>query len=156
MSEEKESGALGIPNDESSLKQLLEKAIKSEIESAETYRNLLKKDLPDETRTNIEKLVTQEEGHEENFRSIFEDFFPDEEISLPERSEIEVLSEIPRNATPSETIEQAMKTERESEDFYSNLIEEFDDREIRRLLGFLAANEREHYEILKVELNKLE
>lgn len=155
MSEEKESGSLDTSSDELSLQQLLAKAIKSEIEAAETYRMLLEKDLPEETRSKIERLVSQEEEHEENFWSIFEDFFPDGETPLPERSEIEVPSEIPQGATPEEVIEIAMETERESEEFYSGLIDEFDDREVKRLLAYLAANEREHYEILKVELNKL-
>lgn len=141
---------------EVSLQQLLAKAIRSEIEAAETYRNLLEKDLPEETRPKIARLVTQEEEHEENFRSIFEDFFPNSEIPLPERSEIEVPSEIPQGVTPDEIIEKAMETEREAENFYSELIEEFEDNEVQRLLGYLAANEREHYEILKVQLNKLE
>lgn len=57
------------------LKELLAKAIKSEIEAAETYRNLPEKDLPEETKPRMEKLVAQEEEHEENFRKILKDFF---------------------------------------------------------------------------------
>ncbi|MEF8799231.1 MAG: ferritin family protein, partial [Candidatus Bipolaricaulota bacterium] len=118
--------------------------------------NLLDKNLPERARPKVKRLVTQEEEHEEKLRTIFEDFFPDEEIPLPERSGVEVPSEIARINAPKEIIEKAMETERESEKFYSELIGEFDDREVRRLLGYLAANEREHYEILKVERDKLE
>lgn len=49
-----------------------------------------------------------------------------------------------------------METERESEEFYGELAEEFEDEEIRRLLGFLASSEREHYHILEDELKKIE
>ncbi|MBS3793224.1 hypothetical protein KGY77_11355, partial [Candidatus Bipolaricaulota bacterium] len=67
----------------------------------------------------------------------------------------EVMSEIPQDATPQQLIEKALETERESEKFYSDLVGEFEDREVKRLMGYLAANEREHYEILKEELTKL-
>lgn len=156
MSEEEESGTLDVSESGVSLQHLLAQAVESEIEAAETYRNLLDKDLPERARPKVKRLVAQEEEHEENLRTIFEDFFPDEEISLPERSGIEVPPEIARSDNPREIIEKAMETERESENFYSELIDEFDEKEVRRLLGYLAANEREHYEILKVERDKLE
>ncbi|MEF8726410.1 MAG: ferritin family protein [Candidatus Bipolaricaulota bacterium] len=156
MSEEEDSATLDISESGVSLQGLLAQAIKSEIEAAKTYRNLLDKNLPERARPKVKRLVTQEEEHEEKLRTIFEDFFPDEEIPLPERSGVEVPSEIARINAPKEIIEKAMETERESEKFYSQLIKEFDDREVRRLLGYLAANEREHYEILKVERDKLE
>lgn len=156
MSEEKDSETSDTIDGEVTLQQLLAKAIKSEIESAETYRTLLDKDLPEETRQKIEKLVAREEEHEDNFSSIFTDFFPDEEIPLPERSDIEVMSEIPQDATPEQLIEKALEMERESEKFYNDLADKFDDKEVRRLMGYLAANEREHYEILKEELTNLE
>ncbi|MBS3736983.1 MAG: ferritin family protein [Candidatus Bipolaricaulota bacterium] len=155
MSEEKEPETFDTINGEVTLQRLLARAIKTEIESAETYRTLLEKDLPEETKQKIEKLVAQEEEHEDNFSSIFDDFFPEDEIPLPERSDIEVMSEIPQDATPQQLIEKALETERESEKFYSDLVGEFEDREVRRLMGYLAANEREHYEILKEELTKL-
>ena len=156
MSEEKNRGPFDTIYGEATLQQLLARAIKTEIESAETYRALLDKELPEETRQKIKKLVAQEEEHEDNFSSVFEDFFPEDEIPLPERSDIEVMSEIPQNATPEQLIEKAFEIERESEKFYNDLIGEFEDREIKRLMGYLAANEREHYEILKEELTKLE
>lgn len=155
MREEKEPETFDTINGEVTLQQLLARAIKTEIESAETYRTLLEKDLPEETKQKIEKLVAQEEEHEDNFSSIFDDFFPEDEIPLPERSDIEVMSEIPQDATPQQLIEKALETERESEKFYSDLVGEFEDREVKRLMGYLAANEREHYEILKEELTKL-
>lgn len=156
MNKEKEPATFDISSGEVTLQQLLVRAIRAEMESAETYRNLLDKKIPEETRPIIEKLVDQEEEHEEKFWGILEDHFPEEETPIPERSDIEVPSEIPRDATPEQLIKKAIEAERESEKFYSDLIGEFDDKETRRLLGFLAANEREHYEILKEELKKLE
>ncbi len=156
MKNEEEENSLENRVDNLSLKELLAKAIKSEIEAAETYRNLLEKDLPEETKPRIEKMVAQEEEHEENFWNILKDFFPEEDIPLPERSEIEVPSDVSEDLTSEELVKKAMETERESEEFYRELAEEFEDEEIRRLLGFLASSEREHYHVLKEELEKLE
>lgn len=156
MREEEESATPDVSESGVSLQKLLAQAIKSEIEAAKTYRNLLDKNLTERVRPKVKRLVAQEEEHEENLRTIFEDFFPDEEITLPERSGIEVPPEIARSDSAKEIIEKAMETERETEKFYGELIGEFDDKEVRRLLGYLAANEREHYEILKIERDKLE
>lgn len=156
MNEKREGDSFDLSSDDVSLQSLLGFAVKAEIESAETYRNLLNRDLPAETRTKVTRLVKQEEEHEEKFWSIFKDFFPDEEIDLPERADIENNVDIPDDITTRKLFEKAMEAERESEKFYSELADEFDDKEVRNLLGFLAANEREHYEILKEELRKLE
>lgn len=156
MSEEKEPETFETSEGLLTLQQLLATAIKTEVESAQAYRSLLDKDLPKETRSKIEELVSQEEEHEESFRSIFQDFFPRDKASLPQRSDIEASPDIPQAASPEKVMEKAMEMEREAEKFYSDLIDEFEDKEIRRLMGYLAANEREHYEILKEELSKLE
>ncbi|MEF8917379.1 MAG: ferritin family protein, partial [Candidatus Bipolaricaulota bacterium] len=135
--------------------ELLGRAIKTELEEAEVYRNLHEKYLPETTKATIERFVVQEEEHEEKLRSTFDDFFPGEEIPLPERSGIELPENISEKTTPKEIIKKAIEGERDAEEFYRELRDEFEDKEVRRLLGFLASNEREHYEILRVELNKL-
>lgn len=155
MSKKKESERQDEAGGSTSLQKLLAEATRAEIESAETYRSLLDRDLPEETRSKLERLVAQEEEHEDELWNVLEDFFPETEVSLPERSTIEVPGEISQDASPEELIEEAMETELESEEFYRELIEEFEDQEIKRLLGFLASTEREHYEILKEELKKL-
>ncbi len=155
--DEKEKDSYFKPSGgEISLRELLKIAIRSEIESAETYRKLLDRDLPAETREKVERLVEQEEEHEEKFWSVFSDFFPDDEKDLGEGNEIE--AEIRNSEDPSlqELLETAMKDERKSEEFYDNLRDQFEDREVRSMLGYLAANEREHYQILQQELKKLD
>lgn len=156
MDEEKESSHFDLLNFEVPLQELLGRAVKTELEEAEIYRNLLEKDLPEKTVPVIKRFVTQEEDHEEKLRSTFDDFFPDEEIPLPERSGIEIPEKVSEETTAKEIIEKAIEAERDAEEFYRELIDEFEDKEVKRLLGFLASNEREHYEILRVELNKLE
>jgi rubrerythrin len=117
---------------------------------------LLKKNLPENTSSIIEEFKVQEEEHEEKLRSTFDDFFPDEEIPLPQRSGIEIPENVSRETTPREIIEKAIEAERDSEEFYRELIDEFEDKEVQNLLGFLASVEREHSEILRDELNKME
>lgn len=143
-------------NFEAPLQNLLGKAIKTEMEEAEIYRNLLEQELKGGTRSTISRFVDQEEEHEEKLRKTFTDFFPDEQIPIPEGSWIEIPSEASRQPAPKEIIGKALEAEKEAEQFYKNLIEEFDEEEVQRTLGYLAANEREHYEILKEEFNKLD
>ena len=155
MNPEKEEVPSDQINEELSLQELLGIAVRSEIEAADTYRNLVNRKLGKETKNKIERLVKQEEEHEKMFLSIFEDFFPDEKVNLPDKAEIENSAKISREASVEEIFVKAMQNERKSEKFYSDLRKKFEDKEIRRLLGFMAANEREHYEILKTELEKI-
>ncbi len=156
MNEEKEPSNFELLNFDVPLKQLLGRAVKTEIEEAQIYRNLLDKDPGEEVRPKIERFITQEEEHEEDLRALFDDFFAGEEIPIPERSGIELPENITGETTAREIIEKAVEAERDAEKFYRELIGEFEDKETKRLLGFLATNEREHYEILREELNKLE
>ncbi len=143
-------------DEEDTLQELLGVAVRAEIEAAEIYRNLLDRDLPEKTREKVESLVSQEENHEEEFWSIIEDFYPQDKISLPESSGLSNPVEIDEGVTLEKLFQTAMTSEKESEKFYQNLMERFEEKEVRRTLGFLAASEREHYEILKEELQKLD
>lgn len=156
MNEKKDPSNFDLLDFEAPLQNLLGKAIKTEMEEAEIYRDLLKQELIEGTRSTITRFVEQEEEHEEKLRGTFNDFFPDEQIPIPEGSWIEIPSDASRQPAPKEIIEKAIEAEKEAEQFYKSLMEEFDDEEVRRTLGFLAANEREHYEILKEEFNKLD
>jgi len=139
-----------------SLQELLGIAVRAEIEAANIYRNLLEKDLSEQTREKLEKLVLQEERHEKKFWSIIRDFYPEEEITLPEDSGITNPVEIDDSTSLEELFRIAMESEVESEKFYKSMREKFEDKEVRRTLGFLAASERGHYETLKDELNRLD
>ena len=155
MSSSKEAQNLDFSEESNSLQDLLGVAIRAEIEAAEIYRRLLNQDLNEETRQKVEKLVEQEEDHEETFWSIMKDFYPEEEITLPENSGITNPVEVAEDLSLEELFQTAMDSEKESEEFYNTLRERFEDKEAKRTLGFLAASEREHYEILKEELKKI-
>lgn len=156
MNKQNEMAYFDLFNFDISIRELLGRAIKTEIEEAEIYRDLLEKDLLEETRSKVERFITQEEDHKEKLEATFDDFFPGEEIPLPDRSGIEIPKEISQQVAPKELMEKAMDAESDAEEFYREMIHEFEEKEVRRLLGFLASNEREHYEILKEELGKLE
>ncbi len=155
MSSSEEEQNYDFSEEANSLQDLLGVAIRAEIEAAEIYRRLLNQDLPEETKQKVEMLVEQEEDHEETFWSIMKDFFPEEEITLPENSGITNPVEISEDLSLEELFQTAMDSEKESEEFYNTLRERFEDEEAKRTLGFLAASEREHYEILKEELKKI-
>ncbi len=156
MSKEKGTSDVDLFDFDATLQELLGRAVKTEIEEAEFYRDLLEKDLPQETGPKIERFIEQEEGHEEELRATFEDFYPGEKIPVPEGSMLEVPVGISQRTDSRDLMEKAMYGERDAEKFYRELIDEFETKEVRRLLGYLATKEREHYEILKDELNKLE
>lgn len=155
MNEDKELSQFDLFDFEVPLQELLGRAVKAEIEEAKIYRDLLQKNLPVNTRPIIEEFIVQEEEHEEKLRTTFDDFFPEEEIPLPRRSGIEIPENITIETTSREIIEKAIEAERDSEEFYRELIDEFEDKEVQNLLGYLASVEREHSEILKEELNKM-
>ena len=155
MSSSEEEQNYDFSEEANSLQDLLGVAIRAEIEAAEIYRRLLNQDLPEETKQKVEMLVEQEEDHEETFWSIMKDFFPEEEITLPENSGITNPVEVAEDLSLEELFQTAMDSEKESEEFYNTLRERFEDEEAKRTLGFLAASEREHYEILKEELKKI-
>lgn len=155
MSSSKKARNYDFSEESNSLQELLGVAIRAEIEAAEIYRRLLNKELNEETRQKVEKLVEQEERHEETFWSIIKDFFPEEEITLPENSGITNSLEFSEDISLEELFQTAMDSEKGSEEFYRNLRKRFEDTEAKRTLGFLAASEREHYEILKEELKKI-
>ena len=162
VNNEQRKGTSGVDlfDFDTTLQELLGRAVKTEIEEAEYYLDLLEKDILDETRPKIEKFIEEEkeheEEHEEELRSTFEDFYPEEGTPIPEGEMSEVPSEVSRKSTPKDLIEKAMYGERDAEKFYRELTDEFEKKEVRRLLGYLATREREHYEILAVELEKLE
>jgi len=156
MSKEKGTSGVDLFDFDATLQELLGRAVKTEIEEAEFYRDLLEKDLLEETRPKIEKFIGQEEEHEEELRVTFKDFYPGEEIPIPEGLTLEVPSGVSEKSSQKDLMEKAMYGERDAEKFYRELIDEFEAKEVRRLLGYLATKEREHYEILKAELKKLE
>jgi len=156
MNEGGEMSGVDLFDFEASLQELLGRAVKTEIEEAEFYRDLLEKNLLDETRSTIEKFIEEEEEHEEELRTIFEDFYPGKKITVPEGLMLEVPGGVSRRSGPRNLMEKAMYGERDAEKFYRKLTDEFEGKEVRRLLGYLATREREHYEILKVELKKFE
>lgn len=126
-----ENGSIGdFSAEDLSLQELLAIAVRAEIEAAETYRELLKKDLSEETRNKLEDLVSQEESHEEEFWSILEDFYPEEEISLPENSGITNPVEISDKTSLDELFRAAMESEVKSEEFYKLMQEKFEDKEV--------------------------
>lgn len=156
MSEEKQMSGIDLFDFDASLQELLGRAVKTEIEEAEFYCDLLEKDLMEETRPKIERFVEEEEEHEEELRATFSGLYPGEEIPILEGAMLEVPLGVSRKSGSKDLMEKAMYGERDAEKFYRELTDEVEGKEVRRLLGYLATREREHYEILKVELKKLE
>jgi rubrerythrin len=143
--------------DSGSLEEIMVKAIKLEVEASNNYEAFLKLPLSDPLRKKIKRLKFQEEQHENTFRSIFNDFFPNREPELPKKSGLSSYSfEVTRDSELVDVLAGAKHSEKEFELFYDNLIAKFNDKHVRSLIGFLAASEREHYEILRAEISNLQ
>ena len=102
-------------------------------------------------------LIGQEQMHERILRAAFEKKFPGQEIMLPPKNLVPMISgEIPENATLKELFAEAMKAEELSEQFYNDLADKTRDGSAQRLLRYLAGMERSHFGLLKVEYDAIE
>ena len=138
-------------------KGLLEVGIRSEIEAQRVYSKLMERDLPNSFRNKLDFLEKEEEGHEETLRSIFNELYPNDEPDLPDESSAPVPKiDFDESDSVSDILEDAMKSEIDSEEFYRDLSKEFDeDSKEYKLLDYLSRMEKGHYEILRNQLDSI-
>ncbi len=138
-------------------KDLLEIGIKSEIESQKVYNSLNERKLPKTIKKQLKFLKEEEEGHEETLRGIFQELYPNKEPKLPE----EVITPVPKinfdeSKTVSDLLKEAMKSEEDSEEFYKELSKKFKEgSKEHKMLNYLSHMEKNHYEIIKNQLNSV-
>ncbi|MBN1884836.1 MAG: ferritin family protein [Candidatus Krumholzibacteriota bacterium] len=102
-------------------------------------------------------LIGQEQMHERILRAAFEKKFPGQEIMLPPKNLVPMISgEIPEEASLKELFAEAMKAEEIAEKFYNDLADKTRDGSAKSLLHYLASMERSHYGLLKVEYDAME
>ena len=139
------------------IKVLLLVAIKSEIEAKETYSSLANRVSNAFLKERLEFLASEEDKHRETLEGIFRMRFPDEEMVIPDVSpvplpEVNVDSE---NDPISLVLESAMESELAAEDFYSSMVDMFEDRKVKDMLEILSQMEHAHYTILKAEYENM-
>jgi rubrerythrin len=132
-------------------------AIKSEIEAAETYLKLYEKVKNEILRTKLMFLNSEEKKHRRILERLFSQRFRGEELEIPEKSFLPPI-EISRGNDFSvlDLFKLALKAEKTSEEFYKEAGEQAEDKESKRVLGYLVRVERSHYFIIKSEIEMLD
>lgn len=169
-----------MPNNEKpNVKKLLEIGIRSEIESQKVYEEMTGREkIPKYLERKINFVKKEEKEHEEKLRKMFSQEFPEKEPDLPKESEKPAPEEADlkgkesswwrliwpfsgsemnmKSVTINKLFKKAMKSEKESKEFYENLGNELEDQESRELARTLAHMEEGHYNTLEHELESLE
>ncbi|MEO0097472.1 MAG: ferritin family protein [candidate division WOR-3 bacterium] len=136
--------------------EILQKAIKSEIEAYQFYNKLEKVAENKVLEKKLNFLKKEEKKHERLLRNIFKNQFPKEKIKLPEKgfTPLPAIDMIEKLSLES-LLEAAMEAEEASEKFYRENSILINDENSKRLLIYLSSMEKSHYQILKTEYDLL-
>ncbi len=132
-------------------------AIKSEIEAAEAYSKLNKKVKNEILRMKLKFLIAEEKKHRQILERLFSQRFPEEKLKIPEKSPLSPIR-ISRSKKLSvlDLFKLALKTEKMSEEFYREAGKNSENKESKRILGYLTRVERSHYFMIKSEIDMLD
>ncbi len=137
------------------IKDVLISAIKNEIESERMYEALRKAIKSPFLNETLKYLVEEERKH----LLYLEDFYRKrfgEEVSIPEKTDMDIVPvELYEKSGALKGIlyilEEAMRFERESAEFYRQTAKKFTDDKTRMIFDYLAQMEEGHYNMLKME-----
>ena len=137
--------------------EVLGLAIKSEIEAAEAYSRLYKKVKNEILRLKLKLLVAEEKKHRQMLERLFSQRFHGEKIKIPEKSFLPpVQASRSKKFSVLDLFKLALKNEKMSEEFYKEAGKNAENRESKRILGYLTRVERSHYFMIKSEIDMLE
>lgn len=136
--------------------EVIEIAIRSEMDAQKAYKKLLKSDFSPEMKERVKEFVKQEAGHEEKLRDLFRDWYPDKELQMPEKvMNIEgKIEKIPSD--PRKLLKLSIRNEKKAEEIYSELGDRMEEKPEYKTFKHLAYIERQHRNALKDELAKIE
>jgi len=135
------------------IKEILEIAIKSEINAIKNYEKMTEMTKIYLLRDKFNFLKNEEEGHKKVLENLFRKKFPDKEIILSGESKIQFPEfEVRDDMQLSEIIKKAMEAEKWAINFYKEMENEFEKEEEKAIARYLAAMEESHYYLLRSEL----
>ncbi len=136
--------------------EILQKAIKSEVEAFQFYNKLQEVVENKVLKKKLNFLKREEKKHEKLLRNIFKNQFPKEKIKLPKKgfTPLPTIEKIEKLSLES-LLEAAMEAEEISEKFYRENSILINDENSKRLLIYLSSMEKSHYQILKTEYDLL-
>ncbi|MGC8584550.1 MAG: ferritin family protein [Thermoplasmata archaeon] len=133
------------------LKRLLEMALRSEIDSRDIYKKSADSTKNALLKEKFEFLSGEEEKHRKMIENIIRMKYPDEDINVPESTEVPLPRVTVTEKDPiSKLLSQAMDAEMAASKFYENLSTKFDD-EKSYLMRYLSSVEMSHYYLLQAE-----
>lgn len=132
-------------------------AIKSEIEATEFYSGLYDRVKNEILRMKLKFLILEEKKHRRILERIFSQRFPEDELKIAEKSFFPPIKvSLAKKLSVLDLFKLALKTEKMSEEFYREAGERAEDKESKRVLGYLVRVERSHYFIIKSEIDMLD
>ncbi len=148
-----------MKTDEYEIKDLFLAAIKAEMESQDIYGSMSDRAQSNMVKDRFTFLAREEERHERFLRRNLKAIRPDEEIVVPETTEVPLPSlRYDTQMTPIEVLEGALEAETAAEEFYRSMAKRFEsdgDLDRARQLNVLANMERSHFELIRLELDNL-
>ncbi len=132
-------------------------AIKSEIEATEAYSRLYEKVKNEILRMKLKFLISEEKKHRRILERLFSQRFPEDELKIAEKSFLPPIKiSKAKKISVLDLFKLALKAEKMSEEFYREAGEQAEDKESKRILGYLVRVERSHYFIIKSEIDILD
>ncbi|MGC8565342.1 MAG: ferritin family protein [Thermoplasmata archaeon] len=135
------------------LKRLLEMALRSEIDSRDIYQKASTMTKNALLKEKFNFLSGEEAKHKILIENIIKMKFPNEEIEIPESTEVPLPRITVSEKDPiSKLLTQAMDAEKETSKFYANIAKQLDE-ENASLMQYLSSIEMSHYYFLQAERN---
>ncbi|MFB0564702.1 MAG: ferritin family protein [Candidatus Aminicenantaceae bacterium] len=136
--------------------EVLAVAIRSEIQAAETYSKISREVENEILRMKLKFLISEEEKHHKMLERLFSQRFPKEKLEIPDKSFLPpVKVTLGKEFSVLELFKFALNAERMSEEYYKEAGKREEDKESKRILGYLARVERSHYFIVESEIDML-
>ncbi|MCD6181567.1 MAG: ferritin family protein [Candidatus Cloacimonetes bacterium] len=135
-------------------KEALLFAIENEVKSQNLYRALANAFKDTHAVEMFTRLVPMEKAHEEKLIALYRHENPEDELTI-NYALIPILTEGEHLDDPEGALEFAIKRENIAEAGYLNFAKTTDDAELKKLFMELAAEEKNHAELLQDEINRI-
>ena len=133
---------------------LLLSAIRSEIDSRQTYLDTAAKVKNALLKEKLSFLASEEENHKEIIEAIYREEFPGKRVTIPETSpvplpEIKITDEM---MPITEIFSMAMDAEKAAHDFYVEMSKLYEENlRIKKTIEYIATMELGHFKLLEIE-----
>lgn len=138
---------------------LLLTAIRSEMDSKETYHNTADRVKNALLKEKLSFLASEEEKHREIVEAIYSTEFPGKKLEVPERSPVPLPElKITDEMMPiTEIFSMAMDAEKAAHDFYMEISKLYENNPaLKKTIEYIATMEIGHYKLLEIEKSNME